>query len=253
MGKIELGIQLYSVREQMKQNLQSTLEQIAKLGYRYVEFAGLYGKTGREMGNILKNLGLIGISAHQNFAELLNDNGQRIIDDFNEIGVKFAAQPWLAADCLPGGENYQRTVDMVQAAAELLRKNNIEPLYHNHDFEFEKLGDRYKLDIMLDDFKIGAQPDVCWIKYAGLEPTEFLKKYSGKCPVVHLKDFTGNKEQGNFKFKPLGHGVQNMEKVIASALENGARYFIAELDSSDDMPPLDAFKLSIDYVNNLNF
>ena len=139
-------------------------------------------------------------------------------------------------------------------------------LYHNHDFEFVSLSGQYGLDFLYDAVPadlLKTELDVCWVKYAGVNPADYIRKYAGRCPVVHLKDFVGRKQDGStpyaligldenekkdtqaFEFRPFGYGCQNVEEVVEAGIESGAKWFIIEQDMSIGRTPLEAAEMSI--------
>ena len=135
---------------------------------------------------------------------------------------------------------------------------------------------QYGLDFMYDAIPadiLATELDTCWVNVAGEVPAEYIRKYAGRTPVVHLKDFIGAKKDGEvlyalikadgsddvevkneepaFDFRPVGYGKQDIPGIIAAGLESGAQWFIVEQDRSSERPPLDAAKMSCDYVRSL--
>jgi sugar phosphate isomerase/epimerase len=112
---------------------------------------------------------------------------------------------------------------------------------------------------------------MCWVKYAGYEPVEYLKKYTGRAPVVHLKDYYKEGEmEGDpyaliglnegeakpasaFEFRPLGTGVQDIPSIIIAAQENGSKWLVVEQDNpSLQKAPLECIQMSIEYLKGLS-
>ena len=181
------------------------------------------------------------------------------------------AIPSLPESRIPGGDLFGQTVQTITALAAVAKKHGITLLYHNHDFEFVKLGATLKLDLFyaaLPADVIATEIDTCWAKVGGVDPAEYVKKYAGRAPVVHLKDFFGEKSEdmyelisvksqkprrpGNFSFRPIGHGLQNVPSILAAADEAGAEWLVVEQDNpSMDLSPLACAKASIDYLRSL--
>jgi sugar phosphate isomerase/epimerase len=144
-------------------------------------------------------------------------------------------------------------------------------LYHNHDFEFIKLDGKYALDILYDEVPaeyLQTELDVCWVNVGGEDPAKYLKKYAGRAPVVHIKDFYGErsedmyeligiekkapKKPGNFEFRPVGSGLQNIPAILEAADAAGAAWLIVEQDEpSMGLAPLECAKKSIDYLKSI--
>lgn len=273
MKKFKVGIQLYSVRDAMKEDMDATLKAIKEMGYDYVEFAGYFGKTAEEVKAILDKYGLECISVHQG-PELFWEQGQEAIDFLKVIGAKYCAIPWYSVEEFIN--NWDETMDKFTKLGKQLKENGIQLMYHNHDFEFKKINGETILDKMyatIPNDILKPQFDTCWVHYAGNNPAEYLKKYIGKIEVVHLKDFVceklgggpvygligtdGNEEKAQekgdtgFKYTPVGYGVQDCSAILASAEEAGVDFVIVEQDESVDRDPMEAAKMSREYLKTL--
>ena len=274
MKKFKVGIQLYSIRDAMEQDMDKTLKAVKDMGYDYVEFAGYFGKTAEEVKSILDKYGLEAVSVHQGI-ELFEEQGQTAVDYLNALGVKYCAIPWYSTDAfLP--ENFDSTKEKFTKVSKLLKDNGIQLMYHNHDFEFKKIDGEYILDRLyasLDNDVLMPQIDTCWVHYAGVNPSDYVRKYSGRIKVLHLKDFvceklgggpvyalidkegketkSDNKEDNGFKLVPVGSGIQDWKSILEAASDAGVEYVIVEQDSSVDRDPLDAAKMSREYLRTL--
>lgn len=276
MADIKIGLQLYSVRDDMEKDMYAALKQVKEIGYDYVEFAGYYGKPAEEVKSMLDELGLQCISVHQGY-NLFLEEGQKAVDYLKVIGAKYAAIPWMAVEDHKGCDHYDRIIREITSVAELLRDNGIGMLYHNHDFEFGKYEDKFLLDWLYDSVPadlLQTEVDTCWVKYAGYDPCEYLRKYTGRSPIVHLKDFTckqfaggpayalidedgkeikNTKEDNGFDFRPVGMGLQDFPSILEAAKSAGAQYAIVEQDQSTDRAPMEAVKLSREYLKSIGY
>lgn len=274
MKKFKVGIQLYSVRDDLAKDFEGTLRKIKEMGYDYVEFAGFFDKSASEIKSILNEIGLIPISVHQG-NQLFVEKGTEIIDYLKEIGVKYCAIPWYEKDKLKGTDKWENTKKEFKEYSDALKSAGIKLLYHNHDFEFEKADGKYKIDAIYDEIgldTIEPEFDTCWVKYAGEDPCGYIEKYSGHVEVLHLKDFVckkyggavyalidengkdqdaGESEDNGFKFVPVGSGVQDFKSILEAAEKAGTEYIIVEQDSSVDRPALEAVKMSREYLTEL--
>lgn len=274
MKKFKIGLQLYSIREDMEKDMDSALRQVKEMGYDCVEFAGYFGHSAEEVKAMLDKYGLECVSVHQ-APQLFVDEGQKAVDYIKTLGVKYAAVPWYEKDKLAGSPEWDNTVKMFTEVAELLKKNGIKMMYHNHDFEFNKVDGKFILDWIYDTIPqdlIEPEVDTCWVHYAGYNPAEYLLKYSGRINIVHLKDFAcknlgggpvyalidedgnekkGSKEDNGFEFRPVGHGIQDIPSIIEASEKAGASVLIVEQDQSNDRPPMEAAKMSREYLKSL--
>lgn len=273
MKKFKVGIQLYSLRDAMEKDMDATLKAVKEMGYDYVEFAGYFGKSAEEVKALLDKYGLECISVHQAIG-IFEEEGKAAVDYLNTIGAKYCAIPWYAKE--EYYNNWDKTVELFAKVSDLLKDGGIQLMYHNHDFEFGKIDGEYILDKLysaLPSDVLMPQLDSCWVHYAGVNPADYIRKYSGKMKVLHLKDFVceklgggpvyalidedGNemkpksKDESGFKFVPVGTGIQDWESILAAAEDAGIECVIVEQDMSVDRDPLDAAKMSRDYLKSL--
>ena len=267
MGKALIGYQLYSAREDCAKDLLGVLKQLKALGYDGVEFAGFYGHTPEEIREMLNETGLIAISDHVPYA-LIVENMFGVISDHLKIGCKYIAVPYLTDEYRPGQPGFAEVIRTVAKFGALCREAGIQLLYHNHDFEFEKISGAYGLDFLyaaVDESILKTEIDVCWVNYSGVNPADYLRKYAGRTPIVHMKDFVGSKggaqpyalvnadgtddgasQSTAFEFRPVGQGCQNVPAIVEAGLEGGAEYFIVEQDQWYERTPMEAAALSIE-------
>jgi len=275
MGNLKVGLQLYSIREEMEKDMDGTLAQVKAMGYDYVEFAGYFGKTAAEVKALLDKHGLTCISVHQVY-EIFLDDKENAVEYLKGIGAKYCAVPWMDKDKHKGSDVFPKTVAEFKETSDALKQAGIQLLYHNHEFEFEKFEDKFLLDWLyesLDEEALKTEIDTCWVCYAGQNPAEYIRKYTGRSPVVHLKDFfckqfangpvyalidnegkedkIPDKEESNFMFKPLGKGVQNFPEILKACVDAGAEYVIVEQDMHPEGSPMEDVKLSREYLKTL--
>ena len=275
MKKFKIGLQLYSVREDMEKDMEKTLKAVKDMGYDYVEFAGYFGRTAEEVKAMLDKYGLTAVSVHQGYEVFLEDEKYNI-DYLKTLGVKYCAIPWMGVEKHAGNEVFPQTVTDITKVAKALKENGIQMLYHNHDFEFKKYQDKFLLDWLYDSIPadlLQTEIDTCWVKYSGNDPVEYMKKYKGRADVLHLKDFVckafgggpvyalidnegkendaPSQEDNGFEFRPVGQGLQDFESIIKAAEEIGIEYLIVEQDSWPTATALESAKQSREYLKTL--
>ena len=273
--KLPVAVQLYSVRDEMQNDFYGTIKAMKELGYDGVEFAGLFGEEPAKIKAFCEEIGITPISAHVPYYDMLEDP-EKVLADYAEIGCKYVAVPYLTEECRPGTDGFTATVEGIRKIGEAAKKLGIQLLYHNHDFEFVKIGEEYALDVLYStipaDF-LQTEIDTCWVNVAGVVPAEYIEKYSGRAPVVHLKDFkmSGAKqgqlykligideneeddEQEAFSFMPVGYGVQDIPAILAACEDAGAHWVVVEQDSpAKDDTPMNSVKLSREYLKTLSW
>lgn len=277
MSELKVGIQLYSLRDDMEKDMDATLKAVADMGYDCVEFAGYFDKSAEEVKAMLEKYGLEAVSVHQGYEVFLDDEKANI-DYLKTLGVKYCAIPWMDVKKHKGNEVYPKTIEEITKVAKALKSAGIQMCYHNHDFEFEKYDDKFLLDWLYEDISadlLETEIDTCWVRYAGYDPCEYIAKYAGRAHIVHLKDFTckafaggpvyaliddsgkegkkASREDNGFMFKPVGSGIQDFPSIIEAAKKAGAEYVIVEQDQSEERPAMEAAKMSREYLKSIGY
>ncbi len=268
---LPIAIQLYSVRDDAAADFKGTLKAIKAMGYEGVEFAGLYGYSAADIKAMCAEIGLVPISAHVPYYDMIADP-EGVLKTYAEIGCKYVAIPYLTPECRPGTDGFAKVVENAAMLGKVANSLGMTLLYHNHDFEFEKIDGKYALEVLYDTVPatlLQTELDTCWVRVGGEEPSAYVRKFSGRAPVVHLKDYAGGKsehmyeligieseekavEENPFEFRPVGSGVQDMPAIIASAEAAGAEWLVVEQDQpSMGLSPIECAKKSIGYLRGL--
>ncbi len=269
---LPVALQLYSVRDQLEKDFEGTIKQVAEMGYTGVELSGFPdAPSPAEIRAILDKYGLTAMSSHCPFAQM-QEEPDRIFESAHICGLSYLAIPWLNAKEAYAEDAIEHTLAAIEDLGKKAKDAGLTLLYHNHDFEFQKIDGEYILDriyrcVPADYLK--TQLDTCWIRVAGEDPAKYLKKYTGRAPLVHLKDFSGHRGRGmygligskesgekqdsDFRFQPIGSGVQDIMAILNASQEAGAEWVVVEQDSSPDMPTLEAARVSRNYLRSLGW
>ncbi|MGI5959800.1 MAG: sugar phosphate isomerase/epimerase family protein [Massiliimalia sp.] len=270
--KFPIALQLYTVRDDLERDFEGTLRKVKALGYDGVEFAGLYGHKPEEIKNLLSEIGLKPLSAHVPYLDLMGDP-DKVLGDYAEIGCEYVAIPYLTDEYHPGQEKFFEVIEGAKMLGEKANSLGMTLLYHNHDFEFEKVNGEYALDLLyreVPETLLKTELDTCWVKVSGVNPAEYILKYTGRAPVVHLKDFympgakpeqmyeligiedDGKKSREGFEFRPVGSGMQDFPSILKAAEQAGARWVVVEQDApSMEKTPMECAQMSIEYLRSL--
>lgn len=274
---LPVGLQVYGLRDLLEdspENFESVMKEVKALGYDGVELAGLYGIAPKTVKEVLDRVGLIPISAHVPIPEMLAD-AEKLARDYKEIGVSYVVVPYLPEEYRHQTPGYETVIREMDRIGKLMRGHGLKLLYHNHDFEFVVLPDgSYGLDDIysrIDADTLMAEPDCCWIKVAGEDPTSYIRKYGSRCEIVHLKDFIkkgnpknlyqligietaeGQDETGSFVFQPVGFGQQIWEPILEASVDVGAKWVIVEQDEHNGLGALEAARRSREYLRILGW
>ena len=270
---LPIGLQLYSVRDDMAKDFKGTLQKVKEMGYEGVEFAGLYDHSPEQIKTWCAELGLNPISAHVPLADMLADI-DKVIADYKAIGCEYIVVPYVTEERRPGGEKFLQMVEEIRTIGQKVKDAGMTLLYHNHDFEFQKTeSGEFGLDYLYANVPadlLQTELDQCWVKYAGQDPVAYLQKYEGRSPVVHLKDYYASGEQKEdpdaliglnegekkentaFEFRPLGYGVQDIPAIVRASKAAGSKWLIVEQDQpSMGKTPLECVAMSMEFMKQM--
>jgi sugar phosphate isomerase/epimerase len=261
---VNLGVQLYSVRDDMQKDPLATLQQIAAMGYKNVEHANyvnqkFYGYTAAEFKKVLDGLGLKMPSGHTVLADThwdktsnsFTDSWKQTIEDAAIAGQRHVISPWLDKNLRKDYNGLISFLEVFNKCGELCKKSGLQFGYHNHDFEFNTLlNGKTIYDIILnntDASLVTQQIDIGNMYGAGGRALEVLKKYPGRFASMHVKDevkVTSKGEMGGgYESTILGEGLLPIKKIIDSFKKlGGTTEFIVEQESYQQKTPLEAIK-----------
>lgn len=225
-----VGVQLYTVRDQMEKNVEATLAKVASIGYKEVEFAGYFNRTPAQIARTLKTNGLTSPSVHIPVGEILKAP-TAALDAMETIGHKFAVMPWVDPKERTL-DHYKRFVDQFNEAAALTKKRGIQFAYHNHDFEFETVGGQVPYELLLercDKELVKFEMDLFWMNKAKQNPLTYFARFPGRFPLVHVKDMTAGGEMTE-----VGAGVIPFKSYFAKASQAGIQHYFVERDNPTD-------------------
>lgn len=259
-----LGIQLYSIREDMKKDPAGTLKQLSAMGYKNVEHANyvnrkFYGYSAGEFRALLNGLGLKMPSGHTVLGRQHWDAGKQdftdtwkyTVEDAAAVGQELVISPWLDESLRKTYDDFKTYMDVFNKCGELCKQSGMRFGYHNHDFEFSTLLNGKKLfDLILehtDPSLVVQQLDIGNMYHAGGIALDIIKKYPGRFVSMHVKDeikSSGKSEMGGgYESTILGKGIIPVKEVIDLGLKaGGTKHFIIEQESYQGIAPLDCVK-----------
>lgn len=269
-----LGVQLYTVRQQIGTDAEATLKSIAEIGYKEVE---VVGGTLSKIGPLSRGLGLSPISVHVS-TPIITGNWDawkfmrgtvpqdygiaELIAEAKGQGVKYLVLPYLMAAERGGGlAFYMQLADRLNAVGEQVKKAGLQLCYHNHGFEFEPLADgRRPLDVLMGAVKpelVKLELDVFWVSLTGADPVGLIEQYSGRIALLHLKDKargtppeTQESKVQQTTFVPVGAGAVDFPAVLKAAAAAKVEHYFVEQDFAQG-DPLAALKQSYQYLRTL--
>lgn len=241
-----VGLQLYTVRDLMKADFDGTLAAVAGLGYREVEFAGLFGHPPGQVKTALKAAGLSAPSAHVPLPAT-DAEWSGTIDTAAEIGFKYLVVPSIPAEDRTTLADWQRLAKRFNVLGEATRKRGIQFAYHNHEYEFIMTGGRLPYDVLLEGSNrelVQFEMDLFWIRRGGQDPLAYFRKWKGRFPMVHVKDMTRDG-----RMVDVGAGIIDWKSIYAARKEAGIRHWFVEHDEPRD--PMASLAASYRYMSEL--
>lgn len=242
-----IGLQLYTVRDEMGQSVPSTLAQVAEIGYTEVEFAGYFGHSPAEIRGFLEEFGLSSPATHIPI-EQLREAPVATIDMVREIGHEFLVVPWLAPEeRTPDG--FRRLFDDLNGLGERCRGAGLTLAYHNHDFEFAEMDGKLVYDRLLevcDPALVKLEMDLFWVRKGGRDPLPYFERYPGRFPLCHVKDMDRLEAM-----TAVGDGVIDFSRIFAASAQAGLQHYFVEHDQPEDA--MASIERSYRYLDNLTF
>ncbi|HEY6401672.1 MAG TPA: sugar phosphate isomerase/epimerase [Blastocatellia bacterium] len=246
-----IGVQLYTVRAEMEKDFEGSLEKIASIGYKEVEFAGYYNKSPKDVLAVLNRLGLTAPAAHASLADVQTKIDQTI-ETAKAIGHKFLICPYLQDSDRKTLDDYKRHAETFNRAGEACRKAGIQFGYHNHDFEFEVKDGKLPYDLLLaetDKDLVKMELDLYWISKAGHDPLAYINKHKDRFILFHVKEMDKTPNRG---ITEVGRGVIDFKSIFAKTPAGVIKHYFVEQDICPGSP-FDSIKVSFDYLKQLEF
>ena len=252
-----VGLQLYSVRDDMKKDPAGTLKQLAAMGYTHVEHAGyedrkFYGYEPAAFKKLLADLGLIMLSGHSFVgADIWNkkendftDSWKHTVEDAAMVGMQYVISPGVDESLCKKEDDFKWYLQLYNKTGELCKKSGIQFAYHNETFEFNHYLNKKRIyDLLLDGTDkslVAQQIDIGNMYPSGGRGMDYLKRYPGRFFSMHVKDeIKSNTHDEGFESCVLGKGIVGTKEILAFARQQGSiRQYIIEQESYGDQTPL---------------
>lgn len=243
------GVQLYSVKEDFQNDPFDTLNRIAKIGYKIVEFYDYAGIPAREMKRKLDELDLITVSTHVS-VENLETSLNELLDYASIIGARYIVISNIPKETLMDSAKYAALITSFERLYKEITKRGFKMVLHTHGHWFEKANAKQTyLDRLLSDlrFKLLLEIDTYWVKQGGSNPETILLKYEGRVPLVHLKDIDQQERTA-----PVGSGLIDFQKIVSQFQDACVRFFFVEQEDFEPRTtPFKDIEKSLKYLKSI--
>jgi len=239
-----VGLQTYSLRNQIKDNGAKAFDYVKEQGFKYVEIGigNHYGMSREELKETLKKLNLTPIAAHAGQEFLLSDT-DKAVEEAEFFGMKYVGVAWASHQAPLDEAQTLKIANDFNTIGKRLKEKGIQFFYHNHGFEFQPYKDGKTLfDLLMektDPDLVKYEMDTTWVVFPGQDPAKLLKKYPDRWVFLHLKDLkkgvVGNLSGGTDTDNdvPLGTGQINWVETLKAAQDIGVKYYFIEDESSN--------------------
>jgi sugar phosphate isomerase/epimerase len=230
---LPMGLQLYTVRNAMQQDLPGTLARVAEIGYREVEFAGYFGRSPAEIRDLLERHHLRAPSTHIGYGELAS-GWDAVLRNAREMGHDFVTVPSLPGTERASVAGLRNVAAAFNRGAAEAKSAGLRFAFHNHDAEFVPVEGVVPFSVLLEETDpqlVTFELDVYWAFRAGRDPLALLAEHPGRFTMLHLKDSAGPPQH---QMVDVGAGVIDFRALLTKSRDLGLRHFFVEHDRPED-------------------
>lgn len=246
MKNLKTGIQMYTIREALKQDFKGVCRELVKLGCDGAEFVSFGDMEPKELAAFLKEIGLNACGIHLSAKHFETDETDPSVFAYAKaLETRYVTFSF-------GGDFTQVTPDVVRLcrnAGEAAGKNGLIFTYHNHAAEFAVYSGLHALDFIYantDPARVMAELDVYWVAKGGEDPVKYIRTYAQRTPQIHLKDM----DRSDGSFTELGQGCIDLESCVRAAREGICEWLIYEQDICR-RSPFESAVMSLEYLNRI--
>lgn len=247
-----IGLITFTIQNEIRTDYVKALEEVAEIGYKYLEFGGPMGGSLTEFMALLKKLGLTSLAGGSSMSQMIvKDELKKMIEESLQLEKKYLVcyWPWLT-------DAMNLTMDELKGAADNLntisltcKEEGIKFAFHNHDKEFWPVGETMPFDYLLDNTDpelVIAEMDLYWILKGNADPLPYFEKYPGRFELIHVKDMDDTEERS---FACVGDGIIDFPEIFAKAGQAGMKHLIVEHDKPEF--PMQCIRDSFNYLQSI--
>ena len=261
----DFGVQLWSVRHLMDQDVVGTLSALANMGYTDIESAGynnglFYNMQPSDFKKLIEDLGLQMQSSHTGTGtfrpdqtHMMTKNWEAVCEDAAEVGAKSLICGYFDEQERKTIDDFKQHAELFNQCGEVAKQYGLIFGHHNHDYEFLEIDGQRPYDVLLSDSdpdKVIFELDLYWIRKGNADAFEYFKNHPGRFPIWHVKDMDDTDERF---FTEVGSGVINWEEIFKQKAISGMQYFYVEQDEFKKYQPLESLEVSHDYLKELKY
>lgn len=248
---MKLGAQFYTLRDSCKDlaGLEETMKRVADMGYSSIQLSGVCAYEGEWAAEKAKEIGITIDITHFAYSKIINDieNTIKHHDAMSCKCIGIGASPYDREQ-----EGLDRFSNEIATVIPAIVASGHKLMYHNHHWEFAKIGDKTFLELLCERFtpeELGITLDTYWVQAGGADPAAWIRKLQGRIDRIHFKDMVMNNTDKRVRIAPIGEGNMNYDSIIQACLDTDIEYGYVELDECYGEDPFDCMKRSYDFLN----
>ncbi|MBS7255888.1 sugar phosphate isomerase/epimerase family protein [Flavobacterium branchiicola] len=259
MTKKEIGLQLYTLRDQLPANVKTTLQKVASSGYTNVETYGFsikdqfWGLSPKDLKKVLDENNLKAVSGHYNLGSFLIDGNTTelvaAIEAAKILKSEFLTIPWVDEPYRKEINDYKKIALRLNEAGKMCKNAGLKLAYHNHAFEFEKHNGVTGYEILLnetDQNLVCFELDLYWVVRSGNDPIQLFKDNPGRFKMWHVKDMDKANHDLNTE---IGSGSIDFITIFKEAKLAGMKHFFVEQENNFATSAFDSIKTSSEFIS----
>ena len=258
-----VGLQLYSLRDQLPKDVKGWIAKVAAAGYKEVEpfgyskKGGFWGLDSKAFSILLKTNGLKTASGHfdmdEYFVQGKTNDLESYIEAANVTGMQYIIVPSVNEEVLKTADQFKMVAEKMNKAAEICKKSGLKLGYHNHNFEWRPVGGTTFYDVLMkntDPALVRMEMDIFWVVRAGQDPVKLFHQHAGRYALCHIKDRDKTHTDLNTE---IGKGSIDFKTILSSGniKLSGLQHFIVEQENYINIDPALSIKQSCDYCKNV--
>lgn len=252
--KMGVGIQVYSVRNQLMEDFAGTMKKVADIGYQIIEGYGLgadglfLGKhTAADYRKVIDDLGMKMVATHCGYFN--TDEAAVAIDAAKAAGIEYLVTPYIPDQIRSNIDGYKAVAENLNKVGELCKAAGIKYGYHNHSFEFETMESQIPMEVLIQETQpelVTFEADLFWTTMGGYNPIDLINKFPGRISMFHVKDATSEKGEAT-----VGQGTIDFKSIFEAGKKYGLNYYFIEDEREENV--FENIKADFDFMNAQDF
>jgi sugar phosphate isomerase/epimerase len=234
-SSVPVGLELYSVRNALKDDPVGTVRTVAQMGYQIVEFYAPYfdwtEPQTRDMKKLIDDLGVRCHSTHNSSSYFTKDNLKKAQERNMILGSTYVVMS--SSEPKPGLDGWKEVADTLNSAADQLKNAGLKTGYHNHELEFTPVEGKRPIEILAKNTQssVALQLDIGTCLKAGSDPVAWIRSNPGRIKSIHCKDWAPGADKGYAVL--FGEGSADWKSIFAAAESvGGVEYYLIEQEGS---------------------